>query len=290
LDYHGTNKEGSSQPEPSINKKITPASDRPEGSNGKKPPNWYCQLAPDKKIEFWSMLLVAISTIVMAVFTGFLWWTSSEQLTEIREGSRDTKIIAQAAKAQSDNTKTLAEAAVDQVAELKRLATATQDSLTLAKEQFSLRTRPYMWITSIDEPVLEIGEKPHANVQFANFGISPALNVLQQQHLIFGETATNLYNRKDSAEKVINGFFKKSPHPGGSVIFAVDKTNFRTAYSETVLTEADVEYIKSNDASIVVFGYFDYSDPTGNSYSTEYCRILLKTGATITCQIHNKIR
>jgi hypothetical protein len=69
--------------------------------------------------------MLGLQAGVVALTLGFLlvtWW----QLAEIREGSKDTKAIAEAAKQQADNTKILAEAAKTQAQAALEQAKAAQ--------------------------------------------------------------------------------------------------------------------------------------------------------------------
>ncbi|HMS85515.1 MAG TPA: hypothetical protein PKD12_17875 [Nitrospira sp.] len=89
----------------------------------RKPFCWYNQLTMAAKIDVSSTIIVTFSTLVMAVFTIALWWTSAEQLgqikaqtkamqdqlTEMKEGSEDTKTISESTKAQAESTRVMAE-------------------------------------------------------------------------------------------------------------------------------------------------------------------------------------
>jgi hypothetical protein len=68
---------------------------------------WWRDLEKKDKFELGLQASIVILTLGFLIVT---WW----QLNEIREGSKDTKAIAEAAKQQADNTKLLAQAAKTQ--------------------------------------------------------------------------------------------------------------------------------------------------------------------------------
>ena len=85
LDDEHAEQNASCQDESVIKETIVPSPTETEKPIDHKPSNWYRQLPTDKKIEFWSGVLVAISTAVMAAFTILLWVTSTSQVGVIRE-------------------------------------------------------------------------------------------------------------------------------------------------------------------------------------------------------------
>jgi hypothetical protein len=120
-----------------------------------------------------------------------------DQLREIRDGSKDTKAIAEAAIKQADNTKTLAEAAKDQIKELqasveeaRRLAGAAHEANKIARENALAANRPWLGRSQGNIVDIEAGKVPKVNIGVKNHGSSPALEVESQA--IFGllETPT----------------------------------------------------------------------------------------------------
>lgn len=85
MDDQGTHKETSGDGEPPANEIVISSPTETERSNQQQPSSWYSQLSSDKKIEFWSGVLVAGSTIVMMIFTGLLWVTSTSQVNVMKE-------------------------------------------------------------------------------------------------------------------------------------------------------------------------------------------------------------
>jgi len=78
----------------------------------------------------WLMIVftgvIAAATLCYAAIAFYQLGVISDQLKEIRDGSKDTKTIAEAAKKQAENTETLASATLDQIKELKASVKAAQ--------------------------------------------------------------------------------------------------------------------------------------------------------------------
>jgi hypothetical protein len=51
----------------------------------------------------------------------------------------------------------------------------------------------------------------------------------------------------------------------------------------------DVQRIAAFDSMLVVYGVFTYEDISGNSYSTIFCAMHLRTGASAHCPKYNEI-
>ena len=78
-------KNATSETEPPTNEKLAPRPSENEKPADQKRFSWYRQLTTNKKIEFWSGVLVAGSTAVMAAFSVLLWITSTSQVGVMRD-------------------------------------------------------------------------------------------------------------------------------------------------------------------------------------------------------------
>jgi len=158
-----------------------------------------------RRIASW-FTTVGLAEILMVLFTAVIMWATvnytgyakrqwrvmRKQLKEMRDGSKDTKAIADAAKKQADNTERLAQSAGKQVNELKasveatrKMGTIGQDSLRFSQEAFVTDQRPYVWIATTEAPQISVGQAILWTITYKNYGKSPAVGLNYRTRLIF---------------------------------------------------------------------------------------------------------
>lgn len=158
--------------------------------------------------------------------------------------------------------------------------------LYLTRAQFSISERPYIWLAETNGDAIRVvsGEIAKWDISITNYGKSPATALLHRAQVFFGQ---------DMDSKIPKDFFSKEIHAVNDqtvgVVIAPGEKRFTTAISESVLTDADVEFIKDTDAGIVVIGYYEYFDLNGTEYRSEICKFRFKTGAISDCKKHNKV-
>jgi hypothetical protein len=170
--------------------------------------------------------------------------------------------------------------------ETRRTNNLTQTALDNSKSQFTTEQRPYVWLTNNLGPFsvepLNSGNTSGRlgfNFHYTNFGKSPAVNCQTQARIIFGE----------NAEERIS-FRSLDPRKGA--IVPPGKDEYNTAWSDNpvsqdlfakIQTAGTVEYV-------IVSGYFQYSDTSGNVYSSEFCLERNPGLGLAFCKDHNSIK
>jgi hypothetical protein len=160
---------------------------------------------------------------------------------------------------------------------LQDTADVAKESLNIARKNFALDQRPYIWLTN-DLPGPGFMETPSKapngqvlwNLQFMNYGRSPAHDVRFTVTTLAGEGAIV----RARTIPPLNQF--GSPMPPG-------KVNFSTGVSREVVSRAEFTRLMGLDDALVMFGRFHYTDIAGTPYETTFCLRHLRTGAVSFC-------
>jgi hypothetical protein len=152
--------------------------------------------------------------------------------------------------------------------------------------------RPYIYIEKIGSAVLQEGKKATIDVSYANFGSSPAVSIAIHSKIVLGKLATEIALGHVKAIKIDRDVIKMTPirKPTEiSVVIMGTKNNYFTALSDVLMTDSDIDYLKTHDGGWALLASFEYFDTKGNRYSTKYCRFGLVTGAKAECFSYNQI-
>jgi hypothetical protein len=176
----------------------------------------------------------------------------------------------------------------------------TRESINNNTKQFQIDQRPYLWTANTrPQTNIKVGEKMWANIHTADYGKSPAIDVKITGKIFIGPTA-----RKDAYQwfDVLGDRVLNSPDDSVTVIppgiptpltkdtiesTAFGAGGFFTIFSDNVLTQPDVDYITSNDATAVMVVHLQYFDGFGNRYWSNICVARLKNENVIQCPKHN---
>jgi hypothetical protein len=175
------------------------------------------------------------------------------------------------------------------IAVANRSAKAAEESLAESQDAFRKDQRPFVWINP-KKPGL--GEKQDAEnsglfllydtttqrltwtVHFANFGKTPALNVVVDKHVEVGA---------DAFQKVK---WHEMP-PQSPAVLPSGADFFTTAFSPNTMTNDYAKAESFSDRHVVVFGHLEYSGLDGAEYWSEFCFYRLSSGAVSSCPSHN---
>jgi hypothetical protein len=167
----------------------------------------------------------------------------------------------------------------------KKSADTAHSSLVLSQETFKVQQRPYVWVkTPTIEPDGLSPNKPiYMNIEFANAGATPALQMVSHVYVKFSEVADSDF---DAAK-----YLYKQPGVEKSGIITQNSTLFATAVSAKPVTLWTKKPIPWNGSDpIFVYGRIEYRDVFGDDHSTEFCwHYLLPNQVFMTCAKHNDI-
>lgn len=179
---------------------------------------------------------------------------------------------------------------------------ASRLAIQQAKDQFVADQRPYLLIHRISTVHMAVGDPMMADVQWVNFGKTPAVHEKNISRIVFGRDALALADQffidapgesvpvTTSSEAVI----AQGTHDCGSD----DKTgnvNFdcgsTTSKSDNAIGNAvDIVDATTNDTHLLIVGRIYYKDTAGNKYNTDYCFRRLRTGVLAYCTNHNDVK
>lgn len=228
------------------------------------------ELCLDRKIE-------SCIGLIGLTFAGILAWTAfyqleamKDQLTEMKNGSGDTKAIAESAKTQADSTKALATAAIDQVQQLaagvqetKKLALATQDALSIAKDTERRQLRAYLVIGRMEILRFGVGNMAHVEGVIENIGQTPAHDAGWQSGInLFDLRAQPTFTYDDCTS-----LRKSSEYPRWSLgkNAAVEKDR------RTVFTADEIKLVQDSTAAVYFHGRLCYLDIFEEEHLTDFC-------------------
>ena len=159
-------------------------------------------------------------------------------------------------------------AANDLATAAKRSAQIAKDTLLASESQFIKGQRPYMWVQIKYGPDFSAG-RVRLDVQLVNLGKSPAIGVVWRHHLsVFTDDAVPVGNRIGYAFAAIpspaSGYTSFIPATGQPIEWQTDQT-------PNVLTDAQLNYVKTSAVGWVEAGFVTYRDSSGKRYTTKYC-------------------
>lgn len=251
----------------------------------------------EKSTLRWSRVAVVMSSLA-ALFVCAQWWemhTSSVDTHDLAIAAKNQadriKDVADAAKAQSEQAKAQTDKMKESIAKTDNLIRATSDlakeskryaddadsSLALARQNFTLDQRPYIWFETTG-PVIESGKKIAWGLRFRNYGRSPAVQVRSCVLLFWG-----LAPLEDLSSQVITD---KCAHLVGlkpTVIIPPGADVYSTALSGVPIEEDLASMLKGRDFALIMIGRSTYRDNAGNNYSSTTCMGRVATGAVMAC-------
>jgi hypothetical protein len=163
----------------------------------------------------------------------------------------------------------------------------TNTAINDARENFSKDHAPYMWVTP-QIPVLNPNEPFRWDIQYSNYGRSPALELHSCARAAYGPMGLSALDAVklpiiDSPECKDQRGHSTSVNPPGY-------SGYTTALGQAPLQKSDIETIKSVDGGALVLGVIEYTDATGHAYESVFCSYRLITGAIMNCEKYNYIK
>jgi hypothetical protein len=235
--------------------------------------------------------LIFAATALYAGFSGWQLVVMKKQLREIQNSSTDTHTLASAADTQSKQaiqqtdkmekslakTDNLIRATSNLAKESKRYADDADRSLALARQNFTIDQRPYIWFEA-GGPVIESGKKIAWGLRFKNYGRSPAVHVRSCVLLFWGMAPLQDLSSQLIADKCehLEGLKPTVIIPPGADVYS-------TALSGDPVNEDLASMLKGRDFALVMIGRSTYRDNAGNSYSSMTCMGRVATGAVMAC-------
>jgi hypothetical protein len=222
---------------------------------------------------------------------------AKSQADAAKSQADNTKTIAEAAKSQAENTKHLALAAADQVIKLAAgvreshaLAKAARDSMAQARDNFTKDQTPYVWATP-KEPIVKIGENIRWDIQYSNYGRSPALNMRSCIQATWGNAGLSFLNSVHfpSMDECI-GSLGSTINPKSVSVLPPGYPGYSSTFGSDPLTEPLFNAITSTEGGGFIYGVFQYEDKAGNLYESAFCNFRFRSGAVGACDRHNYIK
>ena len=137
----------------------------------------------------------------------------------------------------------------------------------------------------------EEGKRLRWDVQFINYGKSPASHVRYDIHIFIGDDVPKRVDSFFASSRIVptalQGGFLLPPNVGNG---GRDTPSFRfhSAFSDGVLTAKDLMLIQAKDGAAAVAGRVWYDDVFEISHYMDFCRATLITGAVAECSRHNE--
>jgi len=189
-------------------------------------------------------------------------------------------------KSQVEQTERSVILGIGQLAIAARSAKAAEDAIALSKQQFVKDQRPYIGNSQVEIPHLKIGDKVTWNYHYTNFGKSPAVGVAYRCQILL------------AAHKAppMKTFFRPIHNPKymseGFITAPGDSSGFSTCESDEIATKADIDWHNTYDASVAMRIFYEYSDTSGNVYTSRVCLFLRKNGFSPIgfCPTENEIK
>jgi hypothetical protein len=222
-----------------------------------------------ERLSIWLSLFTLL--VLIATFIVFY--------LQLRESKKQTDVFRTQAR----------QAAIDASSQIGIARQALSDS----QKFFQIDQRPYVWNSAVQPLPMIPNQRISANVYFANYGKSPALDVHGTGAMFFGRDA--LKQADAWFESIGTNPLNKSTTGTVSIIAPgippdPQKANsFTTILSTKVVTSDDITFILKNDFSAVIVLRQQYSDTGGNNYYTDMCFFHLASNAIAQCKSHNEI-
>ena len=195
-------------------------------------------------------------------------------------------IANRSARAAENATKTAAESVTKAQAAIDLSKEQFQKQFQLTKDQFQRDQRPYIWNTQLELPRVKVGDKVTWNFRYMNFGKSPSIGLAFRCQILLAAHKTrqkkNLFSLIHNPKYMTEGFITP---PG-------DSSGFSTCESDETATQEDIDMRKIYDATVVIKIFYEYSDTSGNAYTSRVCLFLRRIGTSPIgiCPTENEIR
>lgn len=225
-----------------------------------------------------------VFAFAITIFTGGMWWTSSDQvaemkvqsaaikgqldamnaqLTEMKNGSADTKAIAQSAKTQAESTNKMAEAAIAQVKELKESVRTTREANSTTRQASMLDQRAWVGIKHFRMKTFEVNKPVEVEIILTNSGKTFARKVVLVAHKAIGRR--DVVVSFDEMDKVLA---TKPEKP--NVLFPNLEVGI-TTHTSFDLNETQHTEIRNRTHIFYIFGHISYVDVFDRGHVTEFC-------------------
>lgn len=170
-----------------------------------------------------------------------------------------------------------------------------------SKTQFVADQRPYLLVHEISPIHYAVGELMMADLQWANFGKTPAVHEKNISRIFFGRDALALADKffidvPDESVPVTTSSEAVIPQSGHGCGIGEKSENsvfdcgFTTSKSKNaVMNAVQLLDATTNDAHLLIVGRIYYRDTAGNRYSTDYCLERFRTGVLAYCPKHNDV-
>jgi hypothetical protein len=160
-----------------------------------------------------------------------------------------------------------------------------------ARDNFASDQRPYVWQSGVEPIHYDISERITINISLADYGKTPALQLINKGTVFFGPRA--LDQAYEWFDGLANEKFRQERGKSVTVIppGAVPEKakTFTTIFSGRVVTADDLTYINTHDLSIVGVFRAQYEDMSGKTYHSDICLFRFQSGAIGNCEKHNQI-
>jgi hypothetical protein len=159
-------------------------------------------------------------------------------------------------------------------------------SLSDARKNFIKDQRPYIWNINTQIPHVKLGDKMSWNIQYNNFGRSPAIGVAFRCQIRL--VAHNTPELKDMYEPI----HKKGYEYEGFIVPPSDSTNWSTCESEEIITQQDLDMMNTYDGGAKLVIFYEYYDTGRNPYTSTVCMFTRRkgTGPIGICPAENNIK
>jgi hypothetical protein len=159
-------------------------------------------------------------------------------------------------------------------------------AVTQARDQFLKDERPYIWNGQMELPHLKIGDKVTWNYHYTNFGKSPAIGLANNCQILLAAHKTR--QKKNLFTPIHNPKFMNE----GFVVPPGDSSGFSTCESEEIANQADIDMHNTYDAAVGMKIFYEYSDTSGNVYTSKVCFFLRRVGISQVgiCPTENEIK
>jgi len=226
-----------------------------------------------------SMIRVTRAGVVVAVITCIIFLG---QFYEMYTGSRDTHILALAAKKQADKAETISSSLRDAVSDMDAANANARKALDATIVQAEISERAWLSVTVAPYPNVhfEVGKPLDIRVTITNTGKTPALDVRSA-------TYRTTINRRDSPSLTLpKPVYTDKDYAMGGTVFPNSHTFGDLVY---LLTPEDVRRIDSMEVRIYVYGRIRYEDVFGSHHWVDFCTFLLPGSAFAIYRKYNGI-
>jgi hypothetical protein len=173
---------------------------------------------------------------------------------------------------------------------------SSSEANRLTRENFMKEQRAYV---VIDQPkdsnivYMRVGEKVRWDIQFINFGKTPAIHMGTDKGIWLGSNAMN------EMEQFFSKLPRAAPHNGEGGLFLppiigdggrnTPGFQYTSIVSESAFSSDDEVFGRTHDKAVVIAGRTWYQDMDGNPHYTDFCDFVIMTGAIGHYEPHTEI-